>query len=351
MTTNHPATQQDFSGGTPEKSPSLDTQETTCHISGMLSYRNFLTSGIPNSVAASQRLYAAVDGRDGKNRTEAYNACRSSAWFVRHRVTGKIKLASSRCNLRWCPLCIKTKKYVMRSAITPWINSGKRPKFITLTLKHSEAPLSLQIESLYKFFGILRRRPRWKKRIIGGIWFFQITKSKNDELWHPHLHLVCDGKYFPHKELMSMWSEITHGSSIVDIRAVKNAKKVADYVARYATAPCAIDKLDDDDALAVFDALHGRRICGAFGTAKGLQLVPKKCPDSEEWEYLDSFGSVQFNRHKSDWHRTIYECFIKESYCPCSPNPDPPPESWTYLEVLYEPVNFKQMVFEFSSEI
>lgn len=350
MTTNHPAapTGEEVSEANASP-PLLDTQETARQSSFGMSYRTFLTSGIQPDIDFTENIYTAIDARDGKSRRQAFNACRTSAWFVRHRVTGKIRVASSRCNLRWCPLCIKTKRFVMLQSLIPWVKNAKKPKFITLTLKHSNADLHHQIDSLYKFFSNLRRRPFWKSRIKGGVWFFQITKSKTDGLWHNHLHIIADGRYIPVSDLSSIWSDITSGSSIVDVRAVKNPKKTAEYVARYASCPCRLSDLDDDAAIELVDALSGRRICGTFGTAKELQLVPKKCPDSEDWEYMAGVSEVMYKRTNSDWHSEIYRAFVADDECLAVPNESPPDNALIEEVTIDEPITYKQLAFEWSS--
>lgn len=349
MTVNHPAIGNPQTNVVSDGDASLDAQETTVQHDIRFTYRSFLTSGIQPTIDFHERVYTSLDCRDGKHRAAAYNACRTSAWLVRHRVTGKIRLASSRCNLRWCPLCQKTKRYVMLQSIVPWVRSAKKPKFLTLTLKHSAAPLIAQIDSLYNFFRQLRRRPYFKKRIIGGIWFFQITKSKSDGYWHPHLHILCDGRYIPQKELSSIWSSITHGSNVVDIRAVKDVKKTADYVARYATSPCKLDSLDFVDAIDVVDAVAGRRICGTFGSAKGLHLVPKKCPDSEDWDYLCGVTECMALRQSSDWHKEIYSSWVQDRYCYSEPRPPGIDLETPSSLLIDEPVKYKQAVFEWST--
>lgn len=328
--------------------PSLDTQETSLPSTSHQTYRDFLTSGMAKDIDFTERVYTAIDERGETRRQGVYNSCRSSAWFVRHNVTGIVRMASSRCNLRWCPLCIKTKRFIMVQSLVPFIQKATKPKFLTLTLKHTEAPLSHQIDSLYKFFSQLRRRPWFKARVGGGVWFFQVKQSENDGLWHPHLHCLLTGKYLPHAELKEIWSYITKGSSIVDIRAVKDAKKAAEYVARYASAPCRLSDLSLEKAVECVDALHGRRICGTWGSAKEVQLVPKKCPDSENWSYLAGFTEVMFLRSKSDWHREIYRAFVQDDFCYSTHMEQYPPPDEVILPDNEEPTSFKQFVFEWS---
>lgn len=337
--------------GSERANPLVHTQETSVPPPNAWSYRSFLTSGMQKDIDFNASVYAAIDERDGSHRTQVYNTCRTSAWFVRNKISREIRIASSRCSQRWCPLCIKTKRYIIIQSVKPFLKQSKKPKFITLTLKHSDSPLSHQIDSLYGFFRKLRKRPYWKHRIDGGVWFFQITKSKTDGLFHPHLHILCDGKYVPQVELSAIWSEITHGSYIVDIRKVRDPKKAADYVARYASAPCRLLSMGLESAIEVVDAMHGRRICGTFGTGKMIQLAPKKCPDSDDWEFMAGVGEVLYKRNSSDWHSMVWRSYIADE--PCYACPDQPPDGWESVWDCpgSEPVKYKQLVFEWNGNL
>ena len=130
----------------------LDSKETTQHACMKHSYREFLISGDRQAIAAARALYEQIDARDGKHRTIKFNTCRSFARFVRHKQTGEIRVASSRCKLRWCPLCRRSDRYIITQSVKSWLESGVKGKFLTLTLKHSKAPLSEQIDRLYKSF-------------------------------------------------------------------------------------------------------------------------------------------------------------------------------------------------------
>lgn len=332
-----------------EAGPSVHTQETkTCFVS-QSAYRAFLVSGQKSTIEFHRALYEHIDIRDGKNRVRAFDDCRNSAWFVRHKLTGKVKVASQRCNLRWCPLCIKTKRFVMRASIMPWIKSHKKPKFITLTLRHYDGELAEQLNRIYDCFKKLRNSVLWKKHIKGGLWFFQVKKSETDGCWHPHIHCICEGKFLPHKSLKAQWLKITKDSEIVDIRAVRDPKKAADYVARYATSPAEMSEMTLDEAAAVFDSLAGRRLCGTFGTGKEIQLVPKKCPDADDWEYLGTYQYV------ADYRLTDPDCakiwFAFNQGTPCDAvmvEDEPPPEEQAGL-LDEDPSTFKQMVINWNN--
>jgi hypothetical protein len=111
-------------------------------------------------------------------------------------------------------------------ALLEWLPTVTAPKFITLTLKHSPAPLSHQISTLYGCFRKLRKTKLLTKTVRGGIWFFQVKQSAADYLWHPHLHIVVDSPYIPKHQLSRAWLSITKTSQIVDIRQITNRYQV-----------------------------------------------------------------------------------------------------------------------------
>jgi len=345
MTDQHPYIEP----GTTERSeggpPLVHPQETSTSFDLPSGYRSFLISGDLKRVNYYRELYSFLDLRDGKRRAANYDNCRSMAWFVRHKTTHEVRVASTRCNLRWCPLCMKTKRMIMTQTITPWIQKRQKPKFITFTLKHSDDPLSDQLERLYNCFKLLRNSKLWKSHITGGMWFFQVTKSERTGQWHPHLHVIAVGKYLPHMDLRVKWYKITKDSNIVDIRAIKDARKTADYVARYATAPADLVKLPLDDAVEVFDALSGRRMCGTFGTGKEIQLVPKKCPDADDWEDLGSFREICSNRFNDPTAAAVFFAWTTKTPCNVEVKPPPPNPDWYNIKE-FEPESYKQATFQ-----
>lgn len=309
-------------GGVPE----LDTIETSMQVPNSRGYRAFLISGMLPQITKADRLYELWDKTENKHRLFNFRSCHTIAAFLRNKETGHVKIGSNSCKLRWCPICARTRKTILQEATAGWIKEKKKPKFITLTLAHSDEPLKNQIDRLYDSFKRLRLKPLWKKKIRGGVWFFQIKKSTNDERWHPHLHILAHGDYIDKFELSAIWKGITNDSKIVDVKKVTNAKSAAQYVARYASTPIDIMEVDEDDLLRIALAFKGRRICGTFGTAKGLQLSIMPPTDQAVWERLGTWDDIYESKEYNDTARIIWSCFISGQPCPIQPN-DPPPDN------------------------
>lgn len=280
------------SNSMPDSFTSVHHKETTEHRHIELSYRETLILLDGEEYYAAQETYKRLDALDGKDRHGNMDDCRRGAWYAVHLQTGLVRVLSSSCRMRWCPLCVRTKVGVIVKNLTPWIQKRCGPKFLTLTLKHSRTSLDEQVTRLYACFQQLRRRKYWKENVRSGVWFFQVKVSKESGDWHPHLHCVLDAEYMPHKVLKTMWLDVTGDSTIVDIKAVRDPKKVAEYVARYAARPCNLKDLTEAHQTEVVETLHGRRLCGKWGDCKDLELTVKPASVGDEYVVVCDYGKL-----------------------------------------------------------
>lgn len=273
-------------------SSSVHTKETSVQHVTQLNYQTFRRLSCRDEWQRAAQVYSYVDSRDSRARYNVLDSCRGHAWFARENSTGMVSVLSNACHLRWCPVCQSATKYLVEQQTLDWLSNQTKPKFITLTLKHSSAPLTHQLKCLYDSFRKLRRAKLLTESVTGGIWFFQITFNKETEQWHPHIHLVANSNYIPQSQLSSLWLSITGSSSVVDIRVVRSQAKAADYVSRYATTPCKLLSVPFIKSIELFDSLHGKRICGTFGSARNLKLHTNSPEDKGKWQNVGSWWTV-----------------------------------------------------------
>jgi len=246
----------------------------------------------PAEYEQAELLYGWLADIGETDHTHDIAECRNRAWFVRNRHTNIVRVVSNQCRLRWCPLCQRAKSKFMARTVSDWLRTLDRPKFLTLTLKHSDAPLDYQIRQLYKFFLRFRKLRDIKKPLHGGVWFFQIHRSEKSDQWHPHIHCLIDSDYIAKEKLSQLWQRTTLSSHIIDIREVTDLDKAAEYVSRDAAKPARLKTLTPEQMFELFYALKGRRICGTWGTAKKIELTAKPVSDKTEWIDVGSWGLV-----------------------------------------------------------
>lgn len=294
------------------QNPSLvHTIETTGTDTPAPLYQSVISKHCRLEWTASQELYRHFDEIEGRERVFDLLGCRTRAWFVRNRTDGSVRVAANSCRLRWCPLCARARANYIRHQVAEWFETADHPKFLTVTIKHSNEDLTTQINRIYDAFRKLRKTKFFRDACTGGIWFFQICWNSQRGEWHPHIHAIVTGSYMPYRKLRSLWYYATGDSEVLDIRVVRDPKKVGDYVARYAARPCQLADIPFKQGVELMTSLYGRRLAGSWGTAKGISFRPKRVPDPENWEYLGAWSIVNELSKSDDDAKAI----LKAYYC------------------------------------
>jgi len=275
-----------------ENSALVQHKETTCRWSTPNSYQELLKREHAAEFQAAELLYGTIDEREKPDKLSRLQSCRTNAWFIRHEVSGEVRIASNSCKLRWCPLCAQARQNFIASQVSQWFCRVDYPKLLTLTLRHTSSPLADQVNFLYRCFQKLRKRKFISKRLRGGVWFFQVKKSKDGSTWHPHIHVLIDSDFIEQKKLSQLWAEITKGSTVCDIRAVIDTDRAVQHNARYCATPATLVDLMPWERNELYYTFAKRRLVGCFGSAKDISLRPTKPPDSDSWKSLGSWDLV-----------------------------------------------------------
>lgn len=268
---------------------SVHTQETTAQFVPNSNYRAYSDQFIRHKMKFVSNVYSDLERNPNSKKVFRLANCRSQAYFMRHEDTGLLRIASSHCHLRWCPLCATTRRNFIAGQTKDWLQTVNNPKLLTLTLKHSDESLSDQVDRIYDSFRQLRKRSLLRQSIKGGMWFFQVTQSKDGKQWHPHIHALIDSCFMPHAQLKALWLAITGDSTIVDIRPIKDRDATSLHVARYAAAPCDLTSFSPGEAVEIVRDLKGRRLCGTWGSGRQISLRPHKPDDSDKWKRFGSW--------------------------------------------------------------
>lgn len=224
-------------------------------------------------------------------RKEAFTYCGSNCYVLQSKSDpSNLKLAGSCCHDRFCLPCAQARSRTIAANVRPYLE-GKQTRFVTLTLRHNNNSLSTEIERLYDAFKKLRKSKLWKTTQRGGAAFLEVKRSRDRQSWHPHFHVVTQGKFIDVARLQTLWREITKDSWIVDVAYVKHENNVLSYVTKYASKPFDPTIFENSHVLEeAMIALQGRRMIVTFGNWKGLQMTEK--PDKDAWEFLDTLEGI-----------------------------------------------------------
>lgn len=231
------------------------------------------------------RVAKALHRKQGRSsRLERFMDCGRNAWVDRTTAEPvRYRVRCDRCHDRLCVPCQAERAAVIRSNLKDLIGDNV-VRFITLTLADTGTTLEAGISRLMSAFRRLRQRSFWDQFVEGGVGFLEVKWSQDRNRWHPHLHLIVTGKFLPQGLLSEHWKGVTGNSYIVDIRLVRDTRKVGHYVTKYVTKPINATIYDNPDRLSeAIDALHGRKLVIQFGAWKDARLTDVTTAD-EEWE-------------------------------------------------------------------
>lgn len=231
-------------------------------------------------------------------RVQHFADCGSALWLTKDGTV--LGLSCNKCHDRLCLPCQKERQSaVIEGIMLRMIDAPATCRFITLTLKHSDAALTVQLERLISCFKALRKHKAALPALAGGAWFIEVKLSKDKARWHPHLHIIAEGQFIHSRDLSKAWYEVTGDSYITDIRAINDVRERAIYVTKYATKPLANEvtlipaKLDE-----FVGAIKGKRLYQCFGAWS--KAVDRSKTPPRKVEKLGALSSIHSDACNGD---------------------------------------------------
>lgn len=246
---------------------------------------------------------------------ERFEHCGQNAWVMQSDDDPpRYKVVADTCKSRFCVPCRRAKALRIADAVARHIDP-KDCRFITLTLRSRDEPLTDQLDRIYRCFRRLRSTDTWRQTQYGGIAFLELTVS--NDLWHPHFHIISHGTWLDVKELRRTWLKVTGDSHDADIRAIGTVEGAAYEVAKYAgkSFNATVYRSRDHLSEAVI-ALQKRRTFTTFGTWRNIDLNPPHHPDEDSvvWQPVDTLANIlALARAGDESSRAIVAQLLKET--------------------------------------
>lgn len=224
-------------------------------------------------------------------RRDRFEDCGRRSWIMQSTTDPThFKFVTDHCRDRFCVPCGQHRANVISENLDRRLGPGPY-RFLTLTLRHSDTSLSSQLTRLLKSFRRLRQRAFFKERVTGGSAFFEMKRTPDGRRWHPHLHVILEGRYLPHPLIKAAWLDITGDSYVVDIRLVRDRAYTIWYCAKYSTKPVPPSVVRDPHALTeAIVALSGRKLINPFGPWARWNLLEE--PSDDDWTIFCHVNSV-----------------------------------------------------------
>lgn len=295
------------------------------------SYHSFRHSGWRGTRDRTRQAILACFGRS--NRVERFDTCGRHAHVFRHVTDSeRFQVRSEKCRDRWCVPCARERARALAATLADFV-AERTVRFITLTLKSSTEPLLELVDKILASFRKLRRAPIWKGTQVGGAAFLEVKWNPQSNRWHPHLHIISEGRYIPQQRLRDAWYQITGDSFIVDVRPCNSRPNLCSYITKYVASPVTHSVTNNHDLLCeAMRALHGRRTCTTYGTWRGLKLI--HVPEKDDWTYYGSWEALHEAAVRNPWgkERKVLAAILAakppspwKTTAECVAEPRPPP--------------------------
>jgi hypothetical protein len=202
------------------------------------------------------------------NARERFKLCGSRATLAYSPSEAHYYVSSSACRNRFCPACRVRRQLAIGESLNRYfVNHPARDwQFITLTMRHTPAPLALQLDWLQRCFKTLRKDAVWSRNVTHGFAVLEITRNAKTQQWHPHLHILAHVRFLDWSALRSAWARITRGSNVIDCQRVKRQADAVRYMLAYLGKPPDVSVLHDDAAMIeLYRSLHSQHLLIRFG--------------------------------------------------------------------------------------
>lgn len=264
--------------------------------------------------ARTRRLVrqALVDLEITDRPLQRFDRCGADPWVVVDESDStRLAIHSDHCHNRWCTPCSRERAARIVGNLKATLTHGDI-RFLTLTIKHSDAPLADQIDRIYASFRKLRRAPFWNAAVSGGCAILELKHSFTTHCWHVHLHCLLDGRYIRHQDVQAEWWRITGDSYIVDIRRCYTPAHASHYVTKYITKPVPSTVINKPEPLReMISALAHRRLVLTWGTWRGVRLSAPL--DSTTWKLVGSLPELYRRRDAGNLDAYVILTYLERS--------------------------------------
>ncbi len=204
-------------------------------------------------------------------RLAKFRACGAQCCVEYSKTAGKFRVRAFYCGDRFCVPCSRSRAKKIQAELVDLLQ-GETCRFVTLGRRDAGDSLQTALNHLLLSFKKLREQKFWQKSVRAGTAVVEITRGKNGDHWHVHLHALVVGGWLDQRDLSAGWEKATGGSKITHVRLVRDTARDVGYVTAYAGKGWSRDVLADPDALLeCVLSLRKRRLLVDFGAWYGRE--------------------------------------------------------------------------------
>jgi hypothetical protein len=296
-----------------ETSVILDTLEVTSDYFKTKSHETLYRQTIRKSETINS-LLKIIDVCDVKSKKQYWKTYHCKNVLIQQ---GN-KLIGSLCRKRWCQNCNRIRTAEL-------VNNYKQPLqdiqkedelyFVTLTAPTVNARnLSSEITKRYKAFTRIKDNLRRNYGIkLVGIRKLEITYNPITDKYHPHFHLIQQGKQQA-ELIQKLWLEQPLNAGIkgqhIDLIDANNPNNLLE-VFKYATKGTAKDETEAKSLHTIYKALQGKRIFQTYGKLQKVKVTTEAKEETNNADFIPTANDIYvYEHHLKDFTNANFDKLI-----------------------------------------
>lgn len=176
------------------------------------------------------------------------------------------------CRDRLCPTCMRRRASKVRSRLCGLVASMNAPRFLTLGERDNDDPLKSRMDRITAALRRFRRTDTWKRHVRGGVMVWEVTRNVEKGTWHPHVHLIIDGEFWPFEQLYAAWNACLGHTGSAKIEACHDRHRSARYLAKYLAKDAEVAFWPRETIREFADGMHRRRLIATFGSCHKVNV-------------------------------------------------------------------------------
>lgn len=167
---------------------------------------------------------------------------------------------------------MRRRAFKVRVRLIGLVSQMNAPRFMTLGERDTDEPLKTRLDRQSKALQKLRRTDVWKRHVKGGVVIWEVTRNTEKGTWHPHLHLIVDGEFFPQDQLLQAWRDALGRDGSARMEGCHDRIKSARYLAKYLAKDADLCRWGHPAIQEFASAMHRRRLIATFGRSHRVNL-------------------------------------------------------------------------------
>jgi hypothetical protein len=214
------------------------------------------------------------------------------------------KIKAKYCNTRWCITCNRIRTAKLINGYKSQLLEFSEPQFVTLSAKNIKADqLPERIKEYNNAFTRIRKNIKKSyNKEIKGIRKLEVTYNPRRDDYHPHYHLIIDGKETA-ETVVKLWLNQFKEQADIKAQDIRPAgpdslTELFKYVVKMqAKGARGIKALDT-----IFQALKGKRLTASYGIKYIKEDVNPEMAKRCDWKRPGNYVYL-YNSGQVDWIR------------------------------------------------